>query len=113
MAKVDTSHAVIISAHTNLVTSALHLLGTNAQRQQFLRLLASGTVIGAFGLTEAESGSDAGAMATTYRDAGEFLKRLDGGRIGIAAISLGIAEGAFDLAVAWAGTSLGRLPTAE
>lgn len=210
MAKADASHAVMISAHTNLVTNAIFEMGTPWQRETFLRPLASGRVIGAFGLTEAESGSDAGGMQTTYEDAGDhvmltgekifisqagvsevvvavarakddpkrttafilakptsqpegaaaagvghepslpysegfttrlgpekmgwravdwgfltfdqvrvpktqilgqegdgfrnFLKLLDGGRIGIAAISLGIAEGAFDAAVEWAGS---------
>lgn len=210
LAKVDASHAVIVSAHTNLVTNALAQLGTDAQRDTFLRPLAGGRVIGAFGLTERESGSDAAGMHTTYEDAGDhyilrgekifisqagvaevvvavaraiddprrttafilskatsdpaaclahgvghlpdlprtpgfrstpgpekmgwravdwgtlhleearvpksqvlgaegdgfrnFLKLLDGGRIGIAAISLGIAEGAYELAREWAGT---------
>lgn len=210
LAKHDAAHAVIVSAHTNLVTNAIHLLGNDAQRERFLRPLASGRVIGAFGLTERESGSDAGGMQTTYEDAGDhyvlngekifisqagvaeivvavardkhapdkktafilskptldpaacqalgvghdaslpatpgfrsslgpekmgwravdwgtlhfenarvpkeqvlggvgdgfrhFLALLDGGRIGIAAISLGIAEGAFEQAVQWAGS---------
>ncbi|HEX3926832.1 MAG TPA: acyl-CoA dehydrogenase family protein [Gemmatimonadales bacterium] len=210
LAKVDASHAVIISAHTTLVTAAIAHLGTIEQKARFVPPLASGKVIGAFALTEAEAGSDAGGIQTVYEEDGDsyvlngdktfcsqsgvgeivvamarakadrkrtsafilcketldparcakvgvghdaslpfskgvtltpgpekmgwralewsqlhlknvripknqllgeegegfrtFLKLLDGGRIGIAAVSLGIAEGAFELAREWAGT---------
>ncbi len=209
LAKTDVSHAVIISAHTTLVTAAICNLGNDDQRERFGRPLASGKVIGAFALTEAEAGSDAGGIQTTYEEDGDsyilngqktfcsqsgvgevvvamarskadskrttafivckktldperciklgvghdaslpfasgihvtpgpekmgwralewsqlgfdnvrvpksqvlgnegegfrtFLKLLDGGRIGIAAVSLGLAEGAFNLACEWAG----------
>jgi butyryl-CoA dehydrogenase len=212
MAKVDASHALTISAHTNLGTSPIIDFGTDAQRRRFVPLLASGKVLGGFGLTEPGAGSDAGGTATTAVDKGDhfvlngakrfithagvgeifvatartspghgnrgitsfivtkdtvdldrcravgvghaadlpklpgvragrkedkmgwrasdtrelifedaivprehvlgtigdgfinFLKTLDGGRIGIAALSLGIAEGAYEEALAYAGT---------
>ncbi|MGB7211789.1 MAG: acyl-CoA dehydrogenase family protein [Gemmatimonadales bacterium] len=212
MAKVDASHALTISAHTNLGTSPIVDFGTDAQRRQYVPLLASGKVLGGFGLTEPGAGSDAGGTATTAVDKGDhfvlngskrfithagvgevfvatartspghgsrgitsfivtkdtvdlercraigvghapelpkhkgvragrkedkmgwrasdtrelifedaivpkenvlgtmgegfinFLKTLDGGRIGIAALSLGIAEGAYEEALAYAGT---------
>ncbi|HET7024069.1 MAG TPA: acyl-CoA dehydrogenase family protein [Gemmatimonadales bacterium] len=212
MAKVDASHALTISAHTNLGTSPIVDFGTEAQRRRYVPLLASGKVLGGFGLTEPGAGSDAGGTATTAVDKGDhfvlngskrfithagvgevfvatartgpghgsrgitsfivtkdtvdlerckalgighaaelpkvkgvragrkedkmgwrasdtrelifedaivprenvlgtmgegfinFLKTLDGGRIGIAALSLGIAEGAYEEALAYAGT---------
>src|SRR6476659_4183470 len=212
MAKVDASHALTISAHTNLGTSPIVEFGTEEQRRLYVPLLAGGRVLGGFGLTEPGAGSDAGGTATTAVDKGDhyvlngskifithagvgeifvatartsqdkghrgitnfivpkdtvhlaqcqalgvghaadlpktkgvragrkedkmgwrasdtrelifedaivpkenvlgkigegfvnFLKTLDGGRIGIAALSLGIAEGAYDQARAYAGT---------
>ena len=212
MAKVDASHALTISAHTNLGTSPIVDFGTEAQRRRYVPLLAAGKVLGGFGLTEPGAGSDAGGTATTAVDKGDhfvlngskrfithagvgevfvatartspghgsrgitsfivtkdtvdlercnalgighaaelpkvegvragrkedkmgwrasdtrelifedaivpkenvlgtmgegfinFLKTLDGGRIGIAALSLGIAEGAYEEALAYAGT---------
>ena len=65
MAKVDASHALTISAHTNLGTSPIVEFGTNAQRNTYVPLLASGKVLGGFGLTEPGAGSDAGGTATT------------------------------------------------
>jgi butyryl-CoA dehydrogenase len=64
MAKVDASHAITISAHTTLGTSPIFYLGTEAQQRQFLPLLASGKVLGGFGLTEPGAGSDAGGTQT-------------------------------------------------
>ena len=212
LAKTDASHALTISAHTNLGTSPIMDFGTEAQKRRYVPLLASGKVLGGFGLTEPGAGSDASGTATTAVDQGDhyvlngskifithagvgeifvatartssnsghrgitsfivtkdtidldkakalgvghaadlpkiagvrsgrkeekmgwkasdtrelffedakvpkenvlgpvgdgfvnFLKTLDGGRIGIAALSLGIAEGAYEQALAYAGT---------
>ena len=60
MAKVDASHAITISAHTTLGTSPIVNFGTQAQRERFVPFLASGRVLGGFGLTEESAGSDAG-----------------------------------------------------
>jgi butyryl-CoA dehydrogenase len=65
MAKVDASHALTISAHTNLGTSPIVQFGTDEQKKRYVPLLASGKVMGGFGLTEAGAGSDAGGTATT------------------------------------------------
>jgi len=65
MAKVDASHAITISAHTTLGTSPIVNFGTKAQREGFVPLLASGTVLGGFGLTEDGAGSDAAGTRTT------------------------------------------------
>jgi len=65
LAKVDASHALTISAHTNLGTSPIVEFGTDEQKKRYVPLLASGKVMGGFGLTEAGAGSDAGGTATT------------------------------------------------
>lgn len=64
LAKVDASHSITISAHTTLGTSPIVHFGTDAQRQQYVPLLATGTVLGGFGLTEPGAGSDAGGTQT-------------------------------------------------
>ena len=64
MAKVDASHAITISAHTTLGTSPIVHFGTEEQRERYVPLLATGKVLGGFGLTEEGAGSDAGGTRT-------------------------------------------------
>ena len=65
LGKVDASHALTISAHTTLGTSPIVKFGTPEQKRRYVPLLASGRVMGGFGLTEPEAGSDAGGTRTT------------------------------------------------
>ncbi|MDB4908421.1 MAG: acyl-CoA dehydrogenase protein [Gemmatimonadetes bacterium] len=65
LAKVDASHGLTISAHTTLGTSPIMNFGTVEQQQRYVPFLASGRVMGGFGLTEPEAGSDAGGTKTT------------------------------------------------
>ncbi|HEX9939995.1 MAG TPA: acyl-CoA dehydrogenase [Longimicrobium sp.] len=65
LAKVDASHAITVSAHTTLGTSPIVNFGTQDQRERYVPLLASGAVLGGFGLTEPGAGSDAGGTQTT------------------------------------------------
>ena len=65
LAKVDASHGLTVSAHTTLGTSPIVHFGTAEQRERYVPLLASGTVMGGFGLTEETAGSDAGGTQTT------------------------------------------------
>ena len=65
LAKVDASTGLTISAHTTLGTSPIVNFGSEAQRQRYVPLLASGKVLGGFGLTEPDAGSDAGGTRTT------------------------------------------------
>jgi butyryl-CoA dehydrogenase len=65
MAKVDASHGITISAHTTLGTSPIVNFGTQAQKERFVPVLASGKVLGGFGLTEPSAGSDAAGTKTT------------------------------------------------
>ncbi|HEX8848382.1 MAG TPA: acyl-CoA dehydrogenase family protein, partial [Gemmatimonadaceae bacterium] len=70
MAKVDASHAITISAHTTLGTSPIVNFGTSEQKRRYVPLLATGKVLGGFGLTEPNAGSDAGGTRTTARRKG-------------------------------------------
>jgi butyryl-CoA dehydrogenase len=65
LGKVDASHALTISAHTTLGTSPIVRFGTPEQKRRYVPFLASGKVMGGFGLTEPEAGSDAGGTRTT------------------------------------------------
>src|SRR5215211_4068386 len=65
MAKVDASHGLTISAHTTLGTSPIVRFGTEEQKRRYVPLLATGRVMGGFGLTEPEAGSDAGGTRST------------------------------------------------
>jgi alkylation response protein AidB-like acyl-CoA dehydrogenase len=65
LAKVDASTGLTVSAHTTLGTSPIVHFGTEAQKQRYVPLLASGRVLGGFGLTEPDAGSDAGGTRTT------------------------------------------------
>ena len=188
LTRVDSSVAITVAAHTSLGTMPIYLFGNEQQKQEWLPQLASGQKLAAFGLTEPEAGSDAGATRTTaqlrdgqwvvngskmfitnagtditacvtitartgddevsnvivangtpgyeisqpmhklgwrasdtrelsFRDCAvpeanllgergrgfhQFLEILDGGRISVAAMGLGLAQGAYDLAYAYA-----------
>ena len=65
LGKVDASHALTISAHTTLGTSPIVRFGTPEQKRRYVPLLATGRVMGGFGLTEPEAGSDAGGTRST------------------------------------------------
>jgi short-chain 2-methylacyl-CoA dehydrogenase len=188
LTRIDSSVAITVAAHTSLGTMPILLYGNEEQKRQWLPDLASGRRLAAFGLTEPDAGSDAGATRTTAelrdgswvvngskifitnagtdisalvtitartgekeisnllvpngtagyeisaplhkmgwhasdtrelsfngcsvpeanllgeRGAGlrQFLEILDGGRISVAAMGLGLAQGAYDLAAAYA-----------
>ena len=88
MAKVDASHALTISAHTNLGTSPIVEFGTEEQKRRYVPLLAGGRVLGGFGLTEPGAGSDAGGTATTAVDKGDHYL-LNGSKIFITHAGVG------------------------
>src|SRR5207253_11443720 len=64
LTRVDSSVAITMAAHHSLGTLPIFYLGTEEQRRQWLPDLASGKRLAAFGLTEADAGSDAGATRT-------------------------------------------------
>src|ERR1700689_2825833 len=61
----DGSVGIIVAAHNSLGTNHIFLAGNEAQKRKYVTKLASGEWLGAWGLTEPGSGSDAGGMRTT------------------------------------------------
>jgi alkylation response protein AidB-like acyl-CoA dehydrogenase len=67
LSRVWGSLGIIVAAHTSLGCNPLHMAGTDEQKQRFLEPLAQGRVLGAYGLTEPEAGSDSGGTRTVAR----------------------------------------------
>ena len=65
--RVDSGYRSMMSVQSSLVMLPIHAFGTEAQKQQYLPMLARGEAIGCFGLTEPDHGSDPGSMATRAR----------------------------------------------
>jgi alkylation response protein AidB-like acyl-CoA dehydrogenase len=70
LARVDPGLALSVAAHNGLCASHISMFGTEAQKQKYLAPLARGEKIGAWGLTESTSGSDAAGMRTAAVRAG-------------------------------------------
>ncbi|HEY3542302.1 MAG TPA: acyl-CoA dehydrogenase family protein [Gaiellaceae bacterium] len=64
LTRIDSSVAITMAAHTSLGTMPIYLFGSDAQKQEWLPQLAAGKGLAAFGLTEPNAGSDAGATRT-------------------------------------------------
>lgn len=74
ISQVDPSIGLSVAAHNSLCTNHILLFGNDEQKKKWLPQLASGKVIGAWGLTEHNTGSDAGGMNTTaVRDGDEWI----------------------------------------
>src|SRR3954471_10896486 len=67
LARVDSSVAITVAAHTSLGTWPIYAFGSEEQKERLLPDLCSGRRLWAFGLTEPEAGSDAGNVRTTAR----------------------------------------------
>lgn len=72
ISKVDSSIGLSIAAHNSLCTNHILAFGNEKQKQKWLPKLASGAWIGAWGLTEHNTGSDAGGMSTTAVKEGDY-----------------------------------------
>lgn len=122
ISKVDASAGVIMSVNNSLVCWGLEKYGTEAQKQQYLKPLAAGAIIGAFCLSEPEAGSDATSQHTTAFPNGEHYL-LNGTKNWItngntSAVCLVIAQthpeqrhkgiNAFIVEKGWEGFSVGR-----
>ncbi len=88
LAKHDASHAITVSAHTTLGTSPILAFGTREQQERWVPLLAGGTVLGGFGLTEPGAGSDAGGTRTRAIREGDGY-RISGSKIFITHAGVG------------------------
>lgn len=71
LSKIDASAAVAMSVNNSLVCFGLEKYGTEAQKEKYLKPLASGELLGAFALSEPEAGSDATSQHTTAIDKGD------------------------------------------
>jgi len=79
LTRVDSSVAITMCAHTSLGTQPIYLYGSPAQKEEWLPRLCAGEVLGAFGLTEPEAGSDAGNTRTrAVRENGSWV--IDGAK---------------------------------
>ncbi|GAA1565539.1 acyl-CoA dehydrogenase family protein [Dactylosporangium maewongense] len=96
----DSGLRSLVSVQGSLAMYAIHRYGSQAQREQWLPAMASGTAIGCFGLTEPDFGSDPSGMRTrARRDGSDWI--LDGTKMWITNGSVA------DVAVVWARTDEG------
>jgi alkylation response protein AidB-like acyl-CoA dehydrogenase len=88
LARFDASHSITVSAHTTLGSGPILEFGNEAQKARYLPLLATGRVLGGFGLTEPGAGSDSGGTRTrAVREEGGF--RINGSKIFITHAGVG------------------------
>jgi butyryl-CoA dehydrogenase len=74
LSRVSGSVGIIVSAHTSLGCAPLYTAGTDEQKERYLRPLASGAKLGAYGLTEAGAGSDSrGTRTRAHRDGDSWV----------------------------------------
>jgi len=74
ISRVCASHGITLAAHISLGVNPIYSFGNEKQKQEWLPRLCSGEIIGAFGLTEPNAGSDAGGTETTaVRDGDEWV----------------------------------------
>jgi butyryl-CoA dehydrogenase len=79
LSRVSGSVGIIVSAHTSLGCNPIWLAGTDEQKERYLRPMASGQVLGAYGLTEPGAGSDSrGTRTRAHRDDDSWV--LNGGK---------------------------------
>ena len=98
--RVDSAYRSAMSVQSSLVMHPIHAFGTEEQRDKYLPGLASGELVGCFGLTEPDHGSDPGSMITRARSApGGY--RLSGAKMWITNAPIA------DVAVVWAKTDDG------
>ena len=90
------------SVQSSLVMYPIYKYGNEEQRKRFLPKLASGELIGCFGLTEPDHGSNPGGMTTNFKDCGDYFL-LNGAK-------LWISNSPFaDIAIVWAKNEKGRI----
>ncbi|MCU7517513.1 MAG: acyl-CoA dehydrogenase, partial [Ignavibacteria bacterium] len=73
IARVDPSVALSVAAHNGLCTNHINLFANSRQKASYLKELAEGKKLGAWGLTEPASGSDAAGMETTAHREGSYF----------------------------------------
>ncbi len=91
LARVDSSQAATLAAHNSLGIGPLYNFGTEEQKKKYLPKLCTGEALWAFGLTEAEAGSDSRGTKTTAK--------LEGGQWTINGSKIFITNGATDITI--------------
>ena len=81
LARIDSSVAITLAAHTSLGTMPIYLFGTDEQKHEWVPPLARGEALAAFGLTEPDAGSDAGATRTTAVEQGGSSWIVNGSKV--------------------------------
>jgi glutaryl-CoA dehydrogenase len=93
--RVDSGYRSTLSVQSSLVMGPIHDFGTEEQKKKYLPKLATGEMIGCFGLTEPDHGSDAGGLKTR-------AKKVDGGYV-LTGNKMWISNSPFaDIMVVWA-----------
>jgi alkylation response protein AidB-like acyl-CoA dehydrogenase len=98
LCRVDGSVGITMWAHNSLCTNHIALFGSKAQKEKYLPPLARGETLGAWGLTEPGSGSDAAAMKTrAVREAGHFVLNgtkafITNGSVGKTAVVMAVTD---------------------
>ena len=95
--RIDSGYRSAMSVQSSLVMHPIYAYGTQAQREKYLPKLATGEMIGCFGLTEPDHGSDPGGMKTRARRSGDGYV-LTGSKMWITNSPIA------DIAVVWAKT---------
>ena len=71
--RVDSGYRSALSVQSSLVMVPIHTFGSEAQRRKYLPKLATGEIVGCFGLTEPDHGSDPGSMTTTGKKSRQWI----------------------------------------
>lgn len=122
IARVDPSIALSVAAHNGLCTNHINLFADKEQKKKYLPDLASGKKLGAWGLTEPASGSDAAGMETTAQKEGDYYilngtkNFITNGGVGKTAVVMAITDkskgkkgiSAFIVGKGYEGFSVGR-----
>lgn len=74
LSKYCATTGVVLSAHNSLCVDPIQRLGTNEQKDKYLKKLATGEYLGAFALTEPDAGTDASSQKTIAVDKGEYFE---------------------------------------
>lgn len=102
--KVDSGYRSAVSVQSSLVMGAIYNYGSDAQKEKYIPLLAKGELIGCFGLTEPNHGSDPGGMETKAKyDAATKTYILNGSKTWITNSPVA------DICIVWAKNDKGRI----
>jgi glutaryl-CoA dehydrogenase len=104
LGKVSGGVGLSVAAHNSLCTGHIYYHGTEEQKKKYLPKLATGDLMGCFGLTEPDHGSNPNGMLTNFKDAG------DGKNVILNGAKMWISNSPFaDIAVVWAKDETGEI----